>query len=243
MVLWTPRAVLGEPPLGHRDHNRFAIVASPRTGSNFLYSGLKNSPQVNIYHEILGPQHRKVGKGFDQRISALYRRQKKNVRSVGLKLFYNHLTDREWQIFHDMPDFQLIHLTRENLLRRAISFELALANNQWTQQSGRANHQQNSVRIDTDKLMARLDEQVLREETFRSRFSDRTLLEVSYEQLTSRPDSEFRRIANFLQLDTIDAGAIGLKKQNAGQLSELVENYSQVEKLLRPTSYSRFLES
>lgn len=242
MLAWTPRVILSEPRFGHRNQQRFAIVASPRTGSNFLYSGLESSSQVNIYHEILGPQHRIVGKGFDKRMSVLYRRQRKNVCSVGLKIFYNHLTEAEWADFHDIKDFHLIHLTRKNLLRKIISLDIAVSNDVWTQRSNKEHQRKTTITLDTNRLIARLEKHSRLEARFRSQFSDRECLEVCYERLTSDPRKELRKVTNYLGIDEIEPGLIKLKKQNPGDISELLDNYAEVESVLRSSDYSGFLE-
>src|SRR5512139_1184559 len=99
---------------GEEVRERFAIVGNARTGSNYLLDGLKSSKSVKMYHEIFAAHNREIGKDFDKVFSTLFRRESKGTRLVGFKLFYNHLTDEEWERFLSHRGFKVIHLTREN---------------------------------------------------------------------------------------------------------------------------------
>src|SRR5512139_3647598 len=99
---------------GHRVDQRFAIVGNARTGSNYLLDGLKTSPAIRMYHEIFASHNREVGKDFEKILSTLYQYESKSTRLVGFKVFYNHLTDEEWEKLVRRRDLKVIHLTRRN---------------------------------------------------------------------------------------------------------------------------------
>src|SRR4026208_141047 len=97
---------------GHPIDQRFAIVGNARTGSNFLLDGLKSSPSIKMYHEIFAEHNRKIGTDFDAILSTLFQYESKSTELVGFKLFYNHLTDEEWNKLLAYKDLKVIHLTR-----------------------------------------------------------------------------------------------------------------------------------
>src|SRR5215212_7728464 len=117
---------------GHQIDQRFAIVGNPRTGSNYLLDGLKTSPAIRMYHEIFAAHNRTVGKDFEKIFSTIYQYESKSTGLVGFKVFYNHLTDQEWQKLAARKDLKVIHLTRRNRLRTVISLEIAFKTGQWT---------------------------------------------------------------------------------------------------------------
>ena len=110
---------------GHPIDQRFAIVGNARTGSNFLLDGLKSSPSIRMYHEIFADHNRRVGENFDRVFSTVFQPESKSTKIVGFKVFYNHLTEDEWQKFLACRDLKIIHLLRRNRLRTVISLEIA----------------------------------------------------------------------------------------------------------------------
>ncbi len=111
---------------GHRNYNRFAIIGNARTGSNYIFIGLENSNHIRMYHEVFAIRNRKLaGKDFNQIFPMMFRKEDKNIKAVGFKLFYDHLTKDEWEKFLLYKDLKIIHLTRENCLRTIVSLDIA----------------------------------------------------------------------------------------------------------------------
>jgi len=243
----TVEAVLVRPYLsllGERVHDRFAIVGNARTGSNYLLDGLKSSPSIRMYHEIFADHNREIGKDFDKVFSTLFRKEKRGTRLVGFKLFYNHLTEPEWDKFAANKSFKIIHLTRANRLRTVISTDIAFKTGQWTRskRSGNMPPDARRVRLDTATLIERIERIQAGELLTRERFRTRPLLEVVYETLVSQPTETFTRIGDFLGVHDIDPGQIGIRRQNPESLQQLVSNYEEVRNLLLGTEYAHYLD-
>src|SRR6266540_7200944 len=81
---------------GHQVEQRFAIVGNARTGSNYLLDGLKTSPSIRMYHEIFAAHNRQVGTDFEKILSTVFQYESRSIQMVGFKVFYNHLTEGEW---------------------------------------------------------------------------------------------------------------------------------------------------
>lgn len=230
--------------LGERVEERFVIIGNARTGSNYLLDGLKSSPSIRVYHEIFADHNREIGKDFDKVFSTLFRKEKKGTRLVGFKLFYNHLTEQEWEKFVADRSFKIIHLTRANRLRTLISTDIAFKTGQWTRsrRSGEVPADARRVRLDPATLIERIERIRAGELLTRERFRDGPLLEVVYETMVSHPMESFQQIGDFLGVHDIDPGQIGIRRQNPEGLEQLVVNYDEVRRLLMGTEYARYLD-
>jgi LPS sulfotransferase NodH len=178
---------------GHQIDRRFAIVGNARTGSNYLLDGLKSSPSIRMYHEIFASHNRRVGENFEKILSTVFQYENKSTQVVGFKVFYNHLTEEEWNKLLACKDLKIIHLTRRNRLRTVISLEIAFKTGQWTK-SGNSGGPKENVSL-TLKLVKRLEQIEEGEIAARRRFSDRQMLEIVYEELVRRRGSVRVRLA------------------------------------------------
>jgi LPS sulfotransferase NodH len=229
---------------GHRNYNRFAVIGHSRTGSNYLFVGLNSSSCVRMYHEVFAKRNREVvGKEFDLIFPMVFQKESRNIKAVGFKLFYDHLTRGEWEKFLSHKYIRIIHLTRENRLRTIVSLDIAYKTDHWSASANDKDKQivEKRIVLDTSKLIDRL-EQIQDYETFiRDRFKDRHILEVVYERLTTKPGEIFQYIGGYLGIDDIDLNKITLKKQNPESLEQLIVNYDEVYELLKNTKYAPHL--
>src|ERR671925_2110889 len=111
-----------------------------------------------MYHEIFASHNRTVGKDFEKILSTIYQYESKSTRLVGFKVFYNHLTDEEWEKLVRRKDLRVIHLTRRNRLRTVISLEIAFKTGQWTKAANSARPKEKRVTLDPVKLLQRLEQ-------------------------------------------------------------------------------------
>lgn len=226
---------------GHKVRNRFAIVGNARTGSNYLLDGLKTSPSIRVYHEIFAGHNRQVGRDFEKVLSTVFQPERKSTQIVGFKVFYNHLTEDEWQKLLAVRDLKIIHLTRKNRLRTVISLEIAFKTGHWTNSRNSSGPREKQVRLDPSKLIQRLEQIEEGETATRCRFSDRPILEVVYEDLVRSPREVFESVGAYLGVDGIDPGKIRLRRQNPESLQQLIVNYEEVKQALESTKFAEYL--
>lgn len=238
---WQAFQSIRQPLTGGTIRQRFAIIANRRTGSNYLYEGLNSLPNTRMYHEIFAPHYRKPATTFQSRFSVMHLRQPTLVDTIGVKVFYSHLTTGEWAVLHEHRDIKYLHLTRKNRLRILISEALAEVTGQWTDTGRAASGVKPRIRLDEDRLLGQLNELAQSERSFLQRFSDMEVLELSYEELTASPVAAFSRVSEFLSLGAIDPNMIALKKQNPQAINGLIENYEEVARLLRDTEHEGYL--
>jgi len=228
---------------GHLVDSKFVIIGHARTGSNYLLDGLMSSKSVAAYHEIFADHNRKIGENFGEVLSQLYRKEGRNVEIVGFKLFYNHLTEDEWQKFLSHKEFKVIHLTRENRLRTIVSLDIAFKTDEWTRSSYVRRRQLTDKRVslDTHNLIQRLENIRQFESQTRSRFKDRPVFEVVYEDMIRNPHTVFQNVGEFLGIGGIDFTKIKIVKQNPERLEQLIINFDEVSHLLKDSRFANCL--
>ena len=209
---------------GDRVDRRFCVVGNARTGSNYLLDGLASSKLIHTYHEIFAAHNREIGKDFDKIFKTLFQKERRGVRIVGFKVFYNHLTPEEWDRFVARREFRIMHLTRRNRLRTIISLAIAFKTGQWTNSSRRRKMrpEDRMVVLEPARLLAQIDQIREGEQLARERFSDRPVLEVVYEDMVAEPLQTFERIGAYLRVDDIDPTTIHIRRQNPERLDHLV---------------------
>jgi hypothetical protein len=226
---------------GHPISQRFAIVGNARTGSNYLLDGLKTSPSIRMYHEIFADHNRPVGRDFEKVLATVFQPESKSTQMVGFKVFYNHLTEEEWQKLLAYRDLKIIHLTRRNRLRTVISLEIAFKTGHWTNSRTSSAPKEKRVSLDPTKLIKRLEQIEEGEMDTRCRFNDRPILEVVYEELVRSPRQVFESVSTYLRVDGIDPDKIRLRRQNPESLQQLIVNYDEVKRALQDTKFAEYL--
>ncbi len=228
---------------GHRDFDNFLVVGHARTGSNYLLAGLKSSSQIRVHGEIFAAHNREIGRRFGWAMSPLRTGQAAGVRLVGAKVFYYHLTEDEWaQLASDRRITKVVHLTRGNKLRTLVSLEIARVTDEWRQTGAAKPNERVKAELNTATLLDSIREIERQEETARHRLAQTDMIELVYENLVSNPAEQFGRLAEFLGIDDIDPGAIALRKQNPGPVSDLIANYDEVRAVLGATEYKNYLD-
>ncbi len=225
---------------GHQILSRFVILGHARTGSNYLLDGIISSKLITAYHEIFADHNRKIGENFEKILSQLYRKESRNTRIVGFKLFYNHLTDEEWNKFLSYDEFKIIHIVRANRLRTIVSLDVAFKTDEWTRSSHakKKNLVEKRISLDPSSLLGRLEKIQSQEVLVRERFKDRPVLEVVYEEMVKNPKKVFTAVGEFLEVDDIDFTKIKIMKQNSEKLDQLIINYDEVHQLLKNSKFA-----
>lgn len=225
---------------GHQALSRFVIVGHARTGSNYLLDGIISSKLITAYQEIFASHNRIIGQDFEKILSQLYRKESRNTKIVGFKLFYNHLTEEEWNKFLSHDEFKIIHLTRANRLRTIVSLDVAFKTDEWTRSSNTKKKKlvDKHISLDISGLLGRLEQIQAQESLARERFKDRPIIEVVYEEMVENPLKVFKAIGEFLEVDDIDFTKIKIMKQNSEKLNQLIINYDEVYELLKNTKFA-----
>jgi len=165
-----------------------------------------------------------------------------NVEAVGFKVNYSQIKKYPVTIsWVKQNDVTIIHLVRNNLLKRLVSHKIAHTRNLMhsTQPV-----EPIKVRIDPRILKEHLRKRQIRFDEYRKLFVEVLhvpFLEVSYESLVADHDTETRKVLKFLGIDKFIPLTSELVKVNPDSLEDIIENYSEVKQTLINTEFENFL--
>ena len=223
---------------------KFVIFAQGRTGSDLLASLLTSHPQVFCDGEILDTRVLLPMTFVKGRCAA------STSDAYGYKLKIYHLT--ETQHMRDAGPFlaqmhaeawRIIYLTRRNVLRQALSWFVAERRARYQHRVSDGPMQLERITVDCDAVLRRMEErlQYLSEE--KQVLATLPHIRVVYE------DHLLDRERHQATLDMI-FGYLGLRsapvrtdliKITPPRLSDFVENYADVQRVVAMSGYARFL--
>ena len=136
--------------------------------------------------------------------------------------------------------FRVIHLVRDNLLRRYVSNHVAHTTKIWM-----ATHQPRPTTLKVTLSCARLYVDIRRTasraQRVRVRFRQLPVLELTYENLCADFAGNFMRVCEFLDVPYEDRTPRTFKQENR-PLREAVANYDRLKLLFAFTPYRRFFD-
>ena len=251
----------------HSDYCKFVILGKGRSGSNLLRSSLDSHSQIFTFGELFRyPQsigwgysdynkylcsqrlielmHKEPGKFLEKEV---FRSFPTKISAVGFKLFYQHAKgdSREavWDFLKNQRELKIIHLQRENLLKRLLSMKKAFITNKWSK------HRNSRDRDEQDIEISLTYEECLTEfvliQDYRLKYDDffkgHPKIDVLYEKLADDYESEMRRIQKFLGVNH-ESLKPSTYKQSSHPLSKSISNYYELKEKFQGTSWSKFFE-
>ncbi len=133
----------------------------------------------------------------------------------------------------------VVHLMRENSLKILVSRQVAKSRGVYFSTRPL---ERTAVTLDVNRLEAALKKMDSTVEYHQHLFSTLPYTEVTYENLVTHRNVEFRRILEFLETDMDQELTTDVVKTSPDSLSMLIENYSEVCEVLRGSPYKRFLD-
>jgi LPS sulfotransferase NodH len=241
---------------------KFIILTTQRTGSTLLWQFLNLHPQIDGHGEVFLKMMKRedsfnayinglrlggVKKVFfykeliDEFFIHLENHAPPETRAIGFKLMYNQLNPK-LKSYLIKNDFGILHLIRKNYLKIIISRESAQKRSFY---HAKKDNEIEKIKVDlnTNLLLQALDQISAEVDKCKNEFSSCNYQEVFYEDFVSDRKSESLKILQFLNLPDLDLGnqEFPLMKINSDKLPEIIENYSNVESLIRNSKYSEFL--
>ena len=224
------------------DSWRFLIWSQSRCGTTLLTQLLDSHPKIVCERELLA-------KWVPWPEAYVESRRRVHPSQVfGFKVFVHHVITNQrrdpGQFLDRMYDrgYQIIYLKRENLLRHSLSQVLRKATG--VTHSTRGNVVRQSYRIDIDYLMQHMQ---LRERMWREAelaLEGKPHYRLTYEQHLQddrRHQAAMDNVFSFLGLEHAPVRA-DLKRINDKKLSDLIENYDELERALSGTQFEIWLE-
>ncbi|RPH20086.1 MAG: hypothetical protein CBC49_000640 [Alphaproteobacteria bacterium TMED89] len=241
----------------------FCIVTQQRSGSRFLSTMMASDPDVmplgecfqntnknaesflNYLVQNAAAQNAMAWGSFYRKAWQSYIAEQKQTRSgrqsaLSFILMYNQL-DFLPKIFLDFifEKYHVVHLVRENLLRRHVS---NFVNSQrLTPAHRKVQAELTTCTLPVDGIVKDLDASASAIAAVRNMLVDREVMEVRYEDLASREGSHHARlVADFVGIGQYPL-TTDLKQTNPFPLRSMLNNFDEVSNVLRGTAYESLL--
>ncbi len=169
------------------------------------------------------------------------------MKAVGFKIFYYHPLNEEsndiWNELMEMEDLYVIHIKRRNILRTLLSRKIAEKEDVWliTDTKQRRKIEERRAHFTENELREGFEQTREWEKSYECIFELKSMIEVFYEDLVSRPEEEFKKILSLLDLQ-FSSPETNSKKQNPEKLSQLITNYAALKETFANTEWSSFFE-
>ena len=227
----------------------FIILAAERTGTNLLREMLASHPDCLPAGEVFNPNNIKSGNSPELPASVWERlREMRDVDPVGFvrellagagtrctaagfKLMYDHARrfPMVLEALEQDRSIRIIHVRRRNLLRRYLSNARALKSGQWLcrEEAKRVVVPAISGCLsDIARDIKRIQDH---ERAFEARFSNHSVLNLWYEDLSESPTAIGQKAAEFLGLRPDVPLQVRTIKTGSDSLRALLQNYSELK--------------
>lgn len=230
---------------GHTNYKKIVIVSRSRTGSTLLMALLNNHSNIICEGEIFKNLNSKSCKEIWQ---SLFNKKSRKIKAVGFKLFYYHPFDEDksvWDLILNDEQINIIHLTRENLLRAYASQRIGEKTKQWTENINRPHNIDVSVKhieLDFKECLETFETISSYEEKTRQFFNNKKIMEVTYEDLSTDYMLVIEKILKKINLP-IEKLTTVMKKQNPEPLNRLILNYEELKNQFKDSKWIYMFDS
>ncbi len=240
---------------------KFIVLSTQRSGSTFLVTSLSSHPRIHCYEELFlhtnhDPEayltYRTANMGrrlthlfqrkqlIDKYLLDIYSPNGNNTQAVGFKLMYPQI--RQLPEIVDLvkeQNIKVIHLIRQNTLKVIASHQAAKKRKLY--HITRPLDCISKVHLTPRKVKSSLVYLTQQVQMYRQVFANNPYLEVTYESFVANRDYETQRILKFLQIEPFVPLTSPLVKINPESLSDLIENYDEIVRILRGTTFEHLL--
>ncbi|XOF35362.1 MAG: sulfotransferase [Candidatus Electrothrix sp. YB6] len=249
-----PRGLKGS----NRSYQKFIILGHQRSGSSMMIGTLRTHPQIVGFGELFTADS--VGfnvEGYDNYSTRTLALRNKypvdfldrhifsfypdEIQAVGFKFFPEHIERnarfrciRQW--LEQNKDIKLIHLTRKNLLAAYTSLLVAMKDGRFgiLDKSERST---TTVTIDPTECLAEFQQRKASHEEIKQYIRLHEVFDIVYEDLAADPHRHLKAIQQFIGTDIRDL-QVSKVKQETRSLSEVIENYDELQNFFRQTEWN-----
>jgi hypothetical protein len=229
-----------------RAYMPFLLLAYPRSGSTWVHTALNSHPHILSVGEELAAEYGKPD-GLQNLTYYFQRPHSKQVKALGSKLFYEQAYTETglafWKYWREQQ-LPVLHLLRRNILRVAVSEELARTHREWSAVKGAnlPDARAKAIAILPEVLLQRMGHIEHLQHVFTTQLKEYpAALTIWYEDLLEQPEEQFKAIQLFLGLEP-QALFSFLRRQNPEPLQQLVLNYAEIQQELQGSKWEHFLE-
>jgi len=224
---------------------KFVIFTSGRSGSTLLVDLLNSSPAIQCDDELL---KRRVA--FP--ISLVRSFEQQSEQSIyGFKLLSYQLLNVQTGIkdkkrFLDkliyQEGYQLIHLSRDNKAKQALSIIYAFYRGQWHNQQGSKQKEAKRFELNPDTYLHFLEELQVLEAFEREMVRNFEHLSLTYEQDLRQPEQyekSMQRVSEYLGVEIVRPET-NLKKVTPSRLSDMISNQEALIEAVRNSPFEEY---
>jgi LPS sulfotransferase NodH len=223
---------------------KFLIITTGRTGSELLVNLLNSHPSIQCNSELL---LKKVSfpKSYVEMMESLSKNEvygfKLNTYNFGVqsidqpKLFVDELIQMEYKI---------ISLKRRNLLRQAISRLYAIHRRKYHHKKNQGIQTLPKIIIEPDQLIKELEFFMFHRSLEEDIIEDHSYLQLFYEDHLEAESSHQVAVDEVTKHLAIQTSTVhsNFMKTTPKDLSEIIENYHELEEFIRQTEYAIYLD-
>jgi len=227
---------------------RFVVLGTGRSGSRLLLSMLRRQPRVLCDGEILSPENR-IRFPFRWVQSHAMRARFRGARGWGFKLLVHHFRDLALvdggRAFVDRladAGYLVVVLTRNNLLRQAVSWERAQIVGRHHYKVGEE-REGSAVHLDPVQLLVRMGLLELENDFARTVGKEHSHVEVCYEDDlldAARHQATADRVMTALDMPSAPVRT-PLRRGSPDDLRDQLSNWEEVADVIGRTRYADFL--
>jgi len=228
--------------------NNFVVTGPARVGTHMFLTALKQHSEIHCLGEIFLPID------FVQRyipeskttmrdiLDSLLSASDKHI--FGFAVHYNEMFQSRYTqgLIGELIErkFAVIHLTRDNLLRRFLSYKLARMTETWGDTDGNKPSTA-KVALHCAEIVLDIRRTVKRAAKVRTLFGHLPYMEVSYEGMCADFSGTLKGVCEFLGASYQDLRPRTFKQENRS-LREAIVNYDRLKWLFRLSKYRRFFD-
>jgi SAM-dependent methyltransferase/LPS sulfotransferase NodH len=253
--------------ISYRD-NVYMITCPARSGSGMLVNLLRSHPDICSHGEVFSPNKitgitgtylwkSRDQPGFLEQLSEerdrdplkfLYKivLDLQGKKAVCFKLKHNELVQPEFgllrnEIINDR-DFRIIHLRRENLLRRYLSHYIAsrVTGIRWVVQ-GQTVPELQPLTLDPSECQKNFETILRREKEFAELFAQHPSFSISYEEMVTPGGEKIQSLLDFIGVSRRELTTATLKLAR-NDLRQAIANFEELRDYFASSPYFKFFE-
>ncbi|PYJ67714.1 MAG: hypothetical protein DME78_00580 [Verrucomicrobia bacterium] len=255
--------------MGSYRDNIYMITCPARTGSTMLVHLLRSHPEICSHCEVFSPKRitgitgtylkkSREQADFIERLSRerdsdpikfLYKivLDLQGKKAVGFKLKHDELVLPEYKALRDEIaadlDFRIIHLYRENLLRRFLShYVVNRVTHTTLAVEGQCIPEVPPVRLDPLECERDFETTLRRDAEFRELFARHRSFSLSYEEMVARDPEKMAALLNFLEVSPRELTTT-TKRLGNNSLRGAIANFDELSTHFAGSQFAEFFEN
>lgn len=247
----------------NKDYEKFIIISLARSGSGWMVDLLNSHPNIIAKPELYNLKGTVYGlrnfKSYEKRLDKLrktrpieflekiiFRKYRKKIKAVGLKILYEKyqfLNPRLLELREYIKrsnNMKIIHLVRENELKRLLSLKIASKTKKW---HIKYNHEKSVLkpRLSYGECLESFKRVDKKQKEFDAFFKNHNVIEISYEDLCNNRNKELKKIQEFLKVPVKKLKSDKIKNESR-RLSKAIKNYYELKNKFKNTKYGKYFE-